>query len=303
MPAQDNKTNQTLLENWFKKPKGVSANADKVDTAATDDEVEGRTIPPSSEPDSDIGQESDEEREERAAKKGKGKRPITVEDSDEDMEEPEDVPTKKAKVTRKKKLLVAAEADKPTAKPRKPRASAATKAKAKPAAKKTTTKAKSKTKGKKGDDTEEPEEDEDVGSDDGTDGRYKLKTHPDDLKLPPLSTMPSIFKDIVDRNPKLRDVAELFERHNSLNKSSRKLRVGTMCSGTESPLLALQLISEAMELDGSKLEVEHIFSCEIEPFKQAYIERNFRPPVLFRDVTELQRDEAYVFTDLISIVG
>jgi len=77
-----------------------------------------------------------------------------------------------------------------------------------------------------------------------------------------------------------------------------------MCSGTESPLLALQLISEAMELDGgSKLEIEHIFSCEIEPFKQAYIERNFRPPVLFRDVTELQRDEAYVYTDLVSFMG
>ena len=26
----------------------------------------------------------------------------------------------------------------------------------------------------------------------------------------------------------------------------------------------------------------HVFSCEIEPFKQAYIERNFAPPILFR---------------------
>ena len=32
---------------------------------------------------------------------------------------------------------------------------------------------------------------------------------------------------------------------------------------------------------------EHVFSCEIEPFKQAYIERNFSPPILFRDVCEL----------------
>jgi hypothetical protein len=218
------------------------------------------------------------------------------------MAESDNNTAKKPKVTGKKKLLVASEVDKPAAKPRKPRASAATKAKA--GTKKTTAKAKSKAKGKKGDSDEEPEEDEDVGSDDGTDGRYKLKAHPDDLKLPPLRTMPSIFKDIVDRNPKLRDVAELFKQQNSLNASSRKLRVGTMCSGTESPLLALQLISEAMELDGgSKLEVEHIFSCEIEPFKQAYIERNFRPPVLFRDVTELQRDEAYVYTDLVSFMG
>jgi hypothetical protein len=33
--------------------------------------------------------------------------------------------------------------------------------------------------------------------------------------------------------------------------------------------------------------VEHVFSCEIEPYKQAYIERNFAPPILFRDVREL----------------
>jgi hypothetical protein len=35
-------------------------------------------------------------------------------------------------------------------------------------------------------------------------------------------------------------------------------------------LLALGLISHALEdLTGGKLHVEHIFSCEIEPFKQA----------------------------------
>ena len=28
---------------------------------------------------------------------------------------------------------------------------------------------------------------------------------------------------------------------------------------------------------GTPLAVEHVFSCEIEPFKQGYIERNFAP--------------------------
>jgi hypothetical protein len=115
--------------------------------------------------------------------------------------------------------------------------------------------------------------------------------------------MQAIFKDIVIRNPKLKDVADLFHSHPDETGEARKLRVGTMCSGTESPLLALQLISEAMEadkaMDGRKLKVEHIFSCEIEPFKQAYIERNFRPPILFRDVTELGGAEACVFTPCI----
>ena len=35
------------------------------------------------------------------------------------------------------------------------------------------------------------------------------------------------------------------------------------------------------------VQVEHVFSCEIEPFKQGYIERNFAPPILFRDIREL----------------
>ena len=39
--------------------------------------------------------------------------------------------------------------------------------------------------------------------------------------------------------------------------------------------------------------IQHIFSCEIEPFKQAYIERNFSPPILFRDIRELGNDQAY----------
>lgn len=67
-----------------------------------------------------------------------------------------------------------------------------------------------------------------------------------------------------------------------------------MCSGTESPLLALRMITRALEEQtGKKLDIEHIFSCEIEPFKQAYIERNFAPPILFRDVLELADDYAY----------
>lgn len=37
-----------------------------------------------------------------------------------------------------------------------------------------------------------------------------------------------------------------------------------------------------------EFNVEHLFSAEIVPFKQAYIERNFHPRYLFRDVTELK---------------
>ena len=126
------------------------------------------------------------------------------------------------------------------------------------------------------------EDEEDDG--DGI-GVNRNKIHADDMKLAPLSTMPEIFRDIVRRNPELKNAAEAFK--------GRKFRVATMCSGTESPLLALQLICEAMkDILGADIEVDHVFSCEIEPFKQAYIERNFHPPILFRDVTELGGEEA-----------
>jgi hypothetical protein len=137
----------------------------------------------------------------------------------------------------------------------------------------------------------EDEEDEDDGI-----GLNKSKTHADDMKLAPLSTMPEIFHDIVRRNPELKNVAEAFK--------GRKFRVATMCSGTESPLLALQLICEAMkDILGADLQVDHVFSCEIEPFKQAYIERNFHPPILFRDVTELGGEEAYVASNYVIMLS
>jgi hypothetical protein len=90
-----------------------------------------------------------------------------------------------------------------------------------------------------------------------------------------------------------------------LKLKDRPLRVATMCSGTESPVLALDMIKKSMErLVGQQqqdlpfhpanvLPIEHVFSCEIEPFKQAYIERNFSPPLLFRDIRELGNKQAY----------
>jgi hypothetical protein len=107
------------------------------------------------------------------------------------------------------------------------------------------------------------------------------------MDLPPIHDIPAIFYDLVSRVPAIKGVAE--------HVKGRKLRVATMCSGTESPLLALDLICQSLyEQYEIKLDVEHIFSCEIEPFKQAYIERNFHPPLLFRDVCELGKGWAYV---------
>ena len=98
--------------------------------------------------------------------------------------------------------------------------------------------------------------------------------------LPPIHNIASIFSDMVARTPEMKSFAKHLQ--------GRPLRVATMCSGTESPLLALEMIRRSIEEQYSvNLGIEHVFSCEIEPFKQAYIERNFHPPILFRDVCEL----------------
>ena len=131
------------------------------------------------------------------------------------------------------------------------------------------------------------DDDEEEEAEGGITGKKEKYTSPEDSSLPPISRLPDIFLDIVSRLPEVETLAEHIQ--------GRKLRVATMCSGTESPLLALNLISRAMtEKFGTTIEVEHVFSCEIVPFKQAYIERNFQPPLLFRDVCELGDNYACV---------
>ena len=93
---------------------------------------------------------------------------------------------------------------------------------------------------------------------------------------------------MVLRKPQLARVARAFAA------LGRPLRVGTMCSGTEAPVLALQMIARALgRYHGTPLRVEKVFSAEIEGFKQAYIQRNFPEGILFRDCTELGDDRAH----------
>ncbi|ORY22614.1 hypothetical protein BCR39DRAFT_551149, partial [Naematelia encephala] len=115
--------------------------------------------------------------------------------------------------------------------------------------------------------------------------------------LPPMHDVEAMFAHLVSRVP---DLVKLVRRLNG-----RKLRVATMCSGTESPLLALNMIAKAVKTQHDlTLSFDHVFSCEIEPFKQAYIERNFAPPVLFRDVTELGKKRAHTaYGSLVPVPG
>ncbi|KAK4890343.1 hypothetical protein LTR27_010986 [Elasticomyces elasticus] len=102
-----------------------------------------------------------------------------------------------------------------------------------------------------------------------------------DANLPPLSETADIFADMTRR------ALELGLEAATKNLAGKPLRVGTMCSGTESPILAMQMVHNVLkEMGLETIQVEHVFSAEIVPYKQAYIERNFAPPIIFRDITE-----------------
>ncbi|OMP81469.1 DNA repair protein rad5 [Diplodia seriata] len=107
-----------------------------------------------------------------------------------------------------------------------------------------------------------------------------------DTKLPPLSNIEDIFKDITQRAME-NGFGKTLEAING-----HELRIATMCSGTESPVLALDLVAGALQQTGNSLRLRHVFSAEIVPKKQAYIERNFHPPIIFRDIRELTKEDA-----------
>lgn len=110
-----------------------------------------------------------------------------------------------------------------------------------------------------------------------------------DLSSPPLSDIHEIFSHItnkaLDKGPQ-GNYSTLDDMTNHLG--NLPMRVATMCSGSESPILALKLVQQCLKQAGKAVfELEHVFSAENEPFKQAYIQRNFSPPLLFRDILEM----------------
>jgi len=95
--------------------------------------------------------------------------------------------------------------------------------------------------------------------------------------------------DIIDRlvGDQVDKIGALLQRAlNSdvcdLGSAKSPLKLGTACSGTDAPALALTLVKEQMQQrnlqgagGGQLFNYEHIFSCETEAFKSAYLARNF----------------------------
>lgn len=70
---------------------------------------------------------------------------------------------------------------------------------------------------------------------------------------------------------------------------SHELDLGTMCSGTDGPVLVWQAFGHVAEhLLGARLRIKHHFSCEKKPAKQQFIMQMFDVPFVFEDCCELQ---------------
>lgn len=88
-------------------------------------------------------------------------------------------------------------------------------------------------------------------------------------------------------------IAELIEKKGLkalIKRGGVRFTIGTMCSGTDAPILALREFQDAAAGMGhfSVFHFEHTFSVEIESFKQGFIERASKPTgEIFRDVVEV----------------
>ena len=95
------------------------------------------------------------------------------------------------------------------------------------------------------------------------------------------------------RTPKLVDVAQFYldtmrpDHRAQLERAAarataegRPLRIGTACSGTESPSVVFRALANV--LAGAMFE--HVFSCEVCPKKRAWIYENFDVPLVFHDI-------------------
>jgi len=103
-----------------------------------------------------------------------------------------------------------------------------------------------------------------------------------DQKSAPIADVTEMFSDMVNK------VAQGPKRAGF--KRTYEIGVATVCSGTDAPIFALHLIEKAaLALNlGPTVKVNHLYSCEIEPFKQAFIRRNVPSSVtIFRDVVEM----------------
>ncbi|KAL8720421.1 MAG: hypothetical protein Q9225_002711 [Loekoesia sp. 1 TL-2023] len=103
--------------------------------------------------------------------------------------------------------------------------------------------------------------------------------------LPPMTEFPEMMGDMVSR-------AMVVSRFSDAVKTlgPYKVPIATMCSGSEAPLIACLEFSSALARIGQQMTFDHLFSAEIVQYKQAYIERNFSPSIIFTDIRDMVKN-------------
>ncbi|CAE7534394.1 ngoBIM [Symbiodinium pilosum] len=90
---------------------------------------------------------------------------------------------------------------------------------------------------------------------------------------------------------------QAFQAADSLPEAllqKKVLRIGTMCSGTDAPMLVARALERALRPLGSKLGFQHAFSVEYDARKQEFLQANFPEcPLLFKDCVQMGRKRAW----------
>ena len=76
--------------------------------------------------------------------------------------------------------------------------------------------------------------------------------------------------------------------------AERTMRIGTMCSGTDAPVIVAKALERTLRQHGSKVGFEHAFSVEFDAKKQEFLRANFPDcGLLFADVTHMGRQRNF----------
>ena len=100
-----------------------------------------------------------------------------------------------------------------------------------------------------------------------------------------LEKLAAVFLNTLSPGELSRFVASIEQHH--------EWPIGTICSGSESPLLAWHGLAAAVAAKtGARLNVQHRFSCEISEEKRKWIAALFPDSLIFIDALELPNEEA-----------
>ena len=95
-------------------------------------------------------------------------------------------------------------------------------------------------------------------------------------KTPLLTDVAQFYLDIMRPDHR----AQLEKAGARATAEGRPVRIGTACSGTESPIVVFRALANVL----AGVMFEHVFSCEVCPKKRAWIYENFDVPLVFHDI-------------------